>query len=96
MDTANILPPEMQGVLDALSAQTPEVRAIFRYALILLMIDDERARVLGTRIENGQTLLQVRTIGGDEFEVERPALGERAEKKLLDQIREIVTEEQEG
>jgi hypothetical protein len=38
---------------------------------------------MGMRIENEQTLLHVRTIGGDEFEIERLDLSEEAEKILL-------------
>lgn len=88
------LPPEFQGVLDALTAQRPEVRAMFRYTLVLMMIDDEKARVLGTRFEDERELIQVRTIAGDEFEIERPAMSEETERLLLQQIREIVADEQ--
>jgi hypothetical protein len=45
------LPPGIQRVADLLSKQRPEVRDLFRYALVLAMIDDEKARVIGTRAE---------------------------------------------
>jgi hypothetical protein len=38
------LPPEIEQVADLLSNQRPEVRDLFRYALVLVMIDDEEAR----------------------------------------------------
>lgn len=87
------IPPEMQSVLDALSAERPEVRAMWRYAIVLMMIDDEKARVVGTRTEDGHEFIAVRTIAGDEFEFERPAMSDETEKLLLEQIREIVTDD---
>lgn len=90
------LPPEFQSVLEAVGSQRPEVRAMFRYALVLMMIDDENARVIGTRIEDGHEFVQVRTIAGDEFEIERPAMSDETERFLLEQIREIVEDEQGG
>lgn len=68
---------------------------MFRYALVLMMIDDEKARVMGTRNENGDEFIAVRTVAGDGFEIERPAMSEETEKILLEQIREIVMDEQE-
>jgi hypothetical protein len=46
------LPPELQRVADLLSKQTPEVRDLFRHARVLAMIDDEKARVIGRRMED--------------------------------------------
>ena len=43
------LPPEIEQVAELLSLQRPEVRDLFRYALVLAMIDDEKAHVIGTR-----------------------------------------------
>lgn len=74
MDKPTDIPSEMQSVLDTMSAERPEVREMFRYALVLMMIDDEKARVIGTRTENDQELIAVRTITGDEFEFVYPAL----------------------
>jgi hypothetical protein len=50
------LPPELQHIADLLSEQPPEVRDLFRYALVLAMIDDEKMQVIGIvkkRTENG-------------------------------------------
>ncbi len=48
------LPPEIEPVADLLSKERPEVRKLFRYALVLAMINDEKARVIGTRVDAGQ------------------------------------------
>lgn len=89
------LPPEMQEVLDALSEQPAATREMFRYALVLMMIDDEKARVLDTQEEDGQTVLTVRTTAGDEFRIVRPAMSEETEMILLESIRAIVAEDQD-
>ncbi len=57
------LPPEFQQVAELLAQQPPEVPELLRYALVLAMID-EKARVIGTREENGQEYLTVETVKG--------------------------------
>jgi hypothetical protein len=56
-------PPEIEQVAELLSQQRPEVRALFRNALVLAMIDDEKARVIGTRVEEEREWLAVETVG---------------------------------
>jgi hypothetical protein len=46
------LPPELHHFADLLSEQPPEVRDLFRYALVLAMIDDEKARVNSRHLES--------------------------------------------
>lgn len=70
--------------------ESPEVRAVMRYALVLLMIDDEKARELETRTVNDQQIIRVRTVNGEEFEIERPAMSAAIEKLPLERVREIV------
>ncbi len=55
------LPPEFQRVADLLAQQPPEVRDLFRYALVLAMLDDEKARVIGSREAQGYTWLTIET-----------------------------------
>ena len=59
------LPPELQRVADLLSEQPSEVRDLFRYALVLAMIDEEKARVIGTRVEEDRESLTIETVAGD-------------------------------
>lgn len=91
----NNLPPEFAPLLAELASAPENVRAMWRYALVLMMIDDEEARIMGTRVEDGHEFIGVRTVAGDEFEIERPAVSDESEKILLEQIREIVMDEQE-
>jgi hypothetical protein len=75
MAEASDPPPEIQRVADLLSKQRPEIRDLFRHALVLAMIDDEKARVIGTRVEEREWLT-VETVVGDVFEIAHPAISE--------------------
>lgn len=88
------LPPEFQPLLDEL-ADTPEnVKAMWRYAIALLLIDDEKARILETREEGDTQHLTVETISGDRFEVVRPPMSEAVEQELLEQLRAFMAGEE--
>lgn len=85
--------PEFDSLL-AEPANAPEnVRAMWKYALVLLMIDDEKARITANETVDGQEFLTIRTNAGGVFQIERPAMSEATEKLLLEQVREIVTED---
>ena len=89
---SNQLPPDIEAFAALLAQESPEVRAVMRYALVLLMIDDEKAHQVKTRAADGKEFLRVRTVAGEEFEIERPALSPNAEQMLLDQLRQIIAE----
>lgn len=88
-DIANF-PPKFQPLLKELAVSPPAVREMWHYALVLMMIDAEKARVVASRQQADELLLVVRTNAGDEFSVVRPALSEGSERMLLEEIREIV------
>jgi hypothetical protein len=94
------LPPEFQRLADLLSRQPPAVRHtcvlrkrdLFRYCLVLALIDDEKARVIGTRIENEEEWLTIET-ADEVFEMLRPAISEEIEDELLERVRAIADED---
>ena len=88
------LPPEFERLADLLSEQLPEVRDLFRYALVLAMIDDEEARVIGNRAENGQEWLTIKTLVGEVFEIMRPPISEVVEGQLMEEVRAIIKDEE--
>lgn len=95
MDAPNNLPPEFQPLLSELARQPQNVRALWRYAIVLLLIDDEKARVVDSQW-NGENLhLIVQTVAGERFSIVHPAMSEETEKLLLERIREIVEEEEQ-
>ncbi len=87
------LPPELEQVAELLARQPSEVRDLFRYALVLAMLDDEKAHVIGFREAQGYTWLTVETVAGDVFEILRPALSEELEAELMAQVRTIIAQE---
>lgn len=94
MDTN--LPPEFQPLHAELAAAPDNVRAMWKYAIVLMMIDDEKARLIANETVDGQELLTVRKNEGDVFQIERPAMPEATEKLLVQQVREIVAEDLGG
>jgi hypothetical protein len=60
------------------------------------MIDDEKARVIGTRLVDSREYLTVRTVAGDVFEIMRPPISEELEAELMKQVRAIVEEDTDG
>lgn len=87
------LPREFQDFANLLSAQPPAVRELFRYALVVMMIDDEKARVTRTREEDGRDYWKVKTVAGDEFEIVRPQISIQIERELLEQVRAVQQED---
>lgn len=89
----NELPTEFQPLLDELAAEPESVREMWHYAMVLMMIDDEKARVVKSQQDGELLQLVVRTNAGEEFSIVRPAMSQETEQLLLEQIREIVEEE---
>jgi hypothetical protein len=87
------LPPEFERLADLLSEQPAEVRDLFRYVLVLAMIDDEKAHITGTRMDGDLEYLTVQTIVGEVFEIMRPLISEEVEAQLMEQLRAIITGE---
>ncbi len=54
------LPPEFEQLADLISEQPPHVRDLFRYALVLGMIDDEKAHITGSRVEGDREHVTVK------------------------------------
>ncbi len=69
------------------------MRDLFRYCLILALIDDEKARVIGTWVEDGQEWLTIETVAGDVFEILQPPISEEVEAQLIRHVRAIIAEE---
>ncbi len=59
----------------------------FWYGHILAMLDDERAWIDATRMEQGVEWITIRTVEGHLFEVPRPELTEAEEAELMEVVR---------
>jgi hypothetical protein len=86
------LPAEYEAILKKIADGSEDVRTMWRYAVVLLMVHDEKARFVETR-QDGDTLhFVIETIQGERFSVVRPPMAEEAEQLLLEQVREIVAQ----
>jgi hypothetical protein len=89
------LQPKIDQLADPFSKKRPEVRELFRYALVLVMIDDEKARIIGTRVEEREWFT-VETVAGDVFEAAHPPISEEVEAQLMRQVRAIIADDDDG
>ncbi len=93
MTKSSNLPPEFERLADLLREQPPKVRDLFCYALVLAMIDAEKARITHSRFEGNREYVTVQTIAGDVFKLVRPGISEKLEAELMEQVRAILAEE---
>lgn len=91
MDDA--LPPEFDALMDELASQPEPVRELWRYAMALVLIDNENARVVGSMQNGDGKFLCLRLLDGREFWVKQPALSEDVEQMMLHTLRQIADED---
>ncbi len=76
------LPPEFERLAALLCGQPPQLRDLFGHALVLAMIDDEKAHITKTRVEGDHEYLTVQTIAGDVIEILRPPITMETEWRM--------------
>jgi hypothetical protein len=69
------------------------VRDLFRFALVLAMVDDEKARISGSRVEGDREYVTVKTLAGEVFEILPPPVSEQVEAQLMAQVTAIIADE---
>jgi hypothetical protein len=86
-------PPDFERLADLLCEQLAAARDLFRYALVLAMIDDGKAHITGTRIDGDREYLTVQTIAGEVFEIMQPLISDEVEAELNNHVRAIIRED---
>ena len=84
------IPREFLPLIDTFARDKYERIEYWVYALALLMIDEERVRVNGTRELAGREWITLQIYGGDEFDIVRPPLSEAQEMELLEGARLVL------
>jgi hypothetical protein len=84
------IPREFAPLIDAYALDSEQRIELWCYAIALLMIDEERVRLIGTREISGRTWVTLQIPNGEEFDLVKPALTEATERQLLEGVREIV------
>jgi hypothetical protein len=88
--TGPAIPREFAPLLDSYALDAQQRIELWTFALVLLMIDEEQVRVMGTRELAGREWLTLQTQEGEQFDIIKPDLNEDDEQQLLDRVREIV------
>lgn len=86
------LPAEFHAVLEKIDDEPTNVRMMWRYAMVLLMVHDEKARFVETYQDGEMLRLIVQTTDGSRFASVRPPMSEETEQLLLEQAREILAQ----
>lgn len=85
-----MIPREFVPLLDQFPLDADARIQLWTFALVLLMIDQEQVRMIGTREVAGREWFMLQIYGGEEFEILRPELSEQDELHLLEGVRAIV------
>jgi hypothetical protein len=85
-----MIPREFVPLINTFTRDPQESIELWSYAIILLMIDEEQVRMVGTRYVAERQWVTLQIYGGEEFDILLPDLTEQEERRLLDGVREIV------
>jgi hypothetical protein len=86
------IPPKWHDVADLLSEQPPAVRDLFRYLLVMSMVDEHKARIVGARAMRGRHYLRIETNVGDLFWILRPPISMETELRMREEVKAILEE----
>ena len=86
------LSPELQRVTDRLSKQPPQVRDLSRYLLVISMVDEHKARIVGARAIRGRHYLRIETNAGEVFGILRPPISMATELQMREEVKTIIEE----
>jgi hypothetical protein len=86
------LPPELRRVADLLSEQPPQVRDLFRYLLVMSMVDEHKAKIVGARAMRGRHYLRIKTNAGAVFQILRPPISLATELQMREEVKAIIAE----
>ncbi|CAG0980054.1 hypothetical protein ANRL3_02075 [Anaerolineae bacterium] len=89
--------PSFQSQLDAIAKlfndQPEDVRELFQYALVMLMVEDNKAEIVARQSIDNLEYLTVKTIAGDVFEIVKPQMCEDLLATLRALAREVLNQD---
>lgn len=91
--TAAGIPREFAPLLDEFALDAHHRIELWSFALVLLMIDEEQVRQVGSHEAAGCEWVTLQTRDGEQFDIVKPQLDEESEQRLLFGVREIVEKE---
>ena len=91
-NTHNDLPPNLQAFAQLLDAQPPDVQEAFQFLLATAMHEAGKFELLNMAEVDGRWHYTFRG-AGEVFSVVRPEMSKEMERKVREEVREILAEE---
>jgi hypothetical protein len=86
------IPPKWHDVADLLSEQLPAVRDLSRHLLLMSMVDEHKARIVGARAIRGRHYLSIKTNAGNAFWTLCPPISMATELRTREEVKAIIEE----
>lgn len=87
---------ELQDVAEVIDQQPANVRELFQYTLVMLMVEDGKAEIIETREVDGRTEFTIRTCTPEIFQIMKPDVSEQQLAKMRELAREELGREQDA
>ncbi len=89
-------PPKWHDVADLLREQSPAVRDLSRYLLVMSMVDEHKAKIVGARAMRGRHYLRIETNVGEVFWILRLLITMNTELLMREEVKAILEERDDG
>ncbi len=90
------LPPDLAVLAGLVDARPPEMREVFHYAVVMLLVEDGKATIVERRTIDARECIYIRTSAGELFSMVKPDVGEEALAHLRELAREALCEGRTG
>jgi len=87
-DPESSLPPELAMLARAVDGQSPAVRELFQYALVMLMVEDGSVTMIERHVIDAREHLTFKTSQNESFTIIKP----EASPELLEGVRQMARE----
>jgi len=86
------LSPELEMFARIFDGQSPQVRELFQYALVMLSVEDGRAEVIERQTIDLREHLTFKTVAGDLFTLVKPDVSAELLAHMIELAREVLRE----
>ena len=89
----NDLPPNLTMLARIVDGQTPDVRELFHYARVMLLVEDGKAQIIAQRTIDARQWLTIRTVAGELFSIVKPHVIDPRLAELQEMARQVLRED---
>ena len=91
--TQTDLPPDLAMLARIVDGQTPDVRELFHYALVMLLVEDAKAQIIEQHAIDARQWLTIRTVAGELFSIVKPHVIDARLAELQEMARQVLRED---